>query len=94
MFWIINQLQQQYSEEMLQKGGLTVITSLDYKMQEMAEASVLENKEKLASNKANNSSLIYADSQNGDILSYVGSIDYNDVEIDGQVDMIQSSRQP
>lgn len=94
VFRIINQLQQQYSEEMLQKGWLTVVTSLDYTMQKMAEESVLENKEKLLSNKANNSSLIYADSQNGDILSYVGSIDYNDAEIDGQVDMIQSSRQP
>ncbi len=94
VFRIINLLQEQYSEEMLQKWGLTVTTSLDYTMQEMAEASILENKEKLTSNKANNSSLIYADSQNGDILSYVGSIDYNDAEIDGQVDMIQSSRQP
>lgn len=94
VFRIINQLQQQYSEEILQKWGLTVITSLDYTMQEMAEASVLENKEKLASNKANNSSLIYVDSQNGDVLSYVGSIDYNDIAIEGQVDMIQSSRQP
>ena len=71
-----------------------MVTSLDYTMQEMAETSIIENKEKLASNKANNSSLIYADSQNGDILAYVGSIDYNDAEIDGQVDMIQSSRQP
>jgi penicillin-binding protein 1A len=94
VFWIINQLQQQYSEEVLQKGGLTVITSLDYKMQEMAEASIIENKEALASNKANNSSMIYADSQNGDVLAYVGSLDYNNNEIDGQVDMIQSSRQP
>jgi hypothetical protein len=40
-------------------------------MQEMAEESIVENKDRLASNKANNSSLIYADSQNGDILSYV-----------------------
>jgi len=94
VFRIINLLQEQYSEEMLQKWWLTVVTSLDYKMQEMAEASIIENKERLATNKANNSSLIYADSQNGDILSYVWSLDYNNDEIDGQVDMIQSSRQP
>lgn len=60
----------------------------------MAEASMLENKDKLASNKANNSSLLYVDSLNGDVLAYVGSLDYNNTEIDGQVDMIQSSRQP
>lgn len=94
VFRIINQLQQQYSQEVLQKWGLTVVTTLDYEMQQMAESSILENKEKLISNKANNSSLIYADSQNGDILAYVWSIDYNDETIDGQVDMIQASRQP
>lgn len=94
VFWIIEQLKQQYDQETLQKWWLTVTTSLDYTIQEMAEQSILENKERLSSNRANNSSLIYADSQNGDILAYVWSIDYNNEEIDGQVDMIQSMRQP
>jgi penicillin-binding protein 1A len=94
VFWIIEQLKQQYDQETLQKWWLTVTTSLDYTIQEMAEQSIIENKERLSSNRANNSSLIYADSQNGDILAYVGSIDYNNEEIDGQVDMIQSMRQP
>ncbi len=94
VFWVIEQLKQQYDQETLQKWWLTVTTSLDYTIQEMAEQSIIENKERLATNKANNSSLIYADSQNGDILAYVWSIDYNNEEIDGQVDMIQSMRQP
>jgi membrane carboxypeptidase/penicillin-binding protein PbpC len=38
--------------------------------------------------------MIYLDSQNGDVLAYVGSKDYYDETIDGQVDIIQSQRQP
>jgi len=43
---------------------------------------------------ANNSSLVYLDSLNGDVLAYVGSADYNNEEIDGKVDMVQQTRQP
>ncbi len=43
---------------------------------------------------ANNSSMIYLDSLNGDVLAYVGSSDYNNEQIDGKVDMIQQTRQP
>jgi membrane carboxypeptidase/penicillin-binding protein PbpC len=94
VFWIIEELKKQYSEEMLQKWWLTVVTTLDMSIQKMAEESINENSEKLKSNLANNAALLYSDSQNGDILAYVGSKDYNNEEIDGQVDIIQSNRQP
>ncbi|MDP2670377.1 MAG: hypothetical protein Q8O99_05615 [bacterium] len=71
MFWVINQLQEKYSQEVLQQGGLTVKTSLDYTIQKMAEDSIQENEAKLASNLANNTALVYMDSQNGDVLAYV-----------------------
>lgn len=94
VFRVINQLQKQYSEEMLQKWWLTIVTSLDYEIQKLAEQSIEENSEKLKSNLANNAAMIYMDSQNGDILAYVWSRDYNNTEIDGQVDIIQANRQP
>lgn len=43
---------------------------------------------------ANNSSLIYLDSRDGDVLAYIGSVDYYDTGIDGKVDMVQQMRQP
>ena len=43
---------------------------------------------------ANNSSLVYIDSRDGDVLAYVWSADYNDQTIDGNVDMVQQQRQP
>ena len=44
-------------------------------------------------NGANNSSMIYLDSKNGDVLAYVGSINYFDEKIKGQNDMVQRPRQ-
>lgn len=37
--------------------------------------------------------MLYVDTSNGDVLAYVGSINYFDDEIDGQVDMIRTKRQ-
>ncbi len=34
------------------------------------------------------------DSKNGDVLAYVGSVNYNDKKIDGEVDMVRALRQP
>lgn len=94
VFWVINQLEQNYDPELLRKGGLTVKTTLDYAIQKMAEESIVDGAETLKTYQANNTALLYADSQNGDILAYVGSKDYYDESIDGQVDNIQSKRQP
>ncbi len=94
VFWVINQLEQNYDPELLRKWGLTVKTTLDYNIQKMAEESIGESAETLKTYQANNTALLYADSQNGDIIAYVGSKDYYDETIDGQVDNIQSKRQP
>jgi membrane carboxypeptidase/penicillin-binding protein PbpC len=37
--------------------------------------------------------MIYLDSTNGDVLAYVGSINYFDDKIQGQNDMVRSPRQ-
>ncbi|MEI7558270.1 MAG: hypothetical protein WCJ45_05715 [bacterium] len=47
----------------------------------------------LQDNGANNSSMIYLDSKNGDVLAYVGSIDYFNTTIKGQNDMVRRPRQ-
>lgn len=76
------------------KGGLNIKTSLDIKAQNVAEASIADNMKTVNSYGANNSSLLYLDSLDGDVLAYVGSSDYNSDEIDGKVDMVQQLRQP
>jgi membrane carboxypeptidase/penicillin-binding protein PbpC len=37
--------------------------------------------------------MVYLDTENGDVLAYIGSIDYFNDDIGGQNDMIRSSRQ-
>ena len=46
------------------------------KVQQVVEEAILSNNPVLQDNGANNSSMIYLDTKNGDVLAYVGSIDY------------------
>jgi len=74
--WIIEELEKTYGSGTLMKGGFIIKTTLDEKIQEVAEQAILSNNAVLQNNGANNSSMIYLDSKNGDVLAYVGSIDY------------------
>lgn len=94
VFRVIKQLEQEYEEEVLRTWWLKIKTTLDYDIQKLAEQAIKENAWHYNGYNAYNSSLVYTDSLNGDILAYVGSRDYNNDDIDGQVDMIQSLRQP
>ncbi len=88
-------LEEKYGNEYLEKEGLTVITTLDWDKQQIAERIVhdkaFENKEKY---NAENSALTAIDPSNGDIVTMVGSRDYFDEEIDGQVNVSVRDRQP
>lgn len=94
VFNVIEYLEKEYSSEILKKGWLTIRTSLDYSLQQKAEASIRENIENINEQWANNASMIYVDTNNWDILSYVWSADYFNEDIDWNVDMIKSIRQP
>ncbi len=54
----------------------------------------MENKPSLAKHGANNGAMIYLDSQNGDVLTRVGSLDYDNELIEGKNDMVLTSLQP
>jgi penicillin-binding protein 1A len=88
------QLIQQYWEEKVNQWWLVVKTTLDLKIQEIAEKSITENMKTIRSYKANNSAMVYVDSVKGDVLAYVWSADFYDEKIDGNVDIVQSLRQP
>lgn len=70
-----------------------VKTTLDYEIQKLAENSLTSNKATFFENGATNGSMLYVDSQNGDVLAYVGSLDYFNKEIQGQNDMVRNPRQ-
>ncbi|PJA48428.1 MAG: hypothetical protein CO170_02740 [candidate division SR1 bacterium CG_4_9_14_3_um_filter_40_9] len=91
--WIIQEAEKTIDKDTLAKGGFTIKTTLDLEMQKLAEEAITSNVAVLQENGANNSSMVYLDSLNGDVLAYVGSINYFDEQIKGQNDMVQRPRQ-
>lgn len=70
-------LANRYGEDVVRGGGLKVITTLDYELQEIAERAVLngaKRNEKLYGGK--NAALVAQDSNTGQILAMVGSRNY------------------
>ena len=88
-------LEEEYGRSVVEEGGLKVITTLDYDMQMIAEEEVKkgveENVEKYG---LTNAALVAIDPKTGHILSMVGSKDYFDDDIDGQVNVTTRLRQP
>ncbi len=88
-------LEETYGRSAVEQGGLKVVTTLDFDMQMIAEEEVLkgvdENRERYG---LTNSALVAIDPKTGHILSMVGSKDYFDDEIDGQVNVATRLRQP
>lgn len=70
-------INQKYGEEFVERGGLKVITTLDWRLQEEAEKTIregAERNEKLVG--GYNASLVAIDPKTGEVLSLVGSRDY------------------
>lgn len=95
VMFVIDYLKQKYGEDVLEQGGLKVTTTLDYGLQEKAEAVA---KQFAFSNEKNfngsNDAFIALDPKTGGILTMVGSRDYFDTKIDGQFNVTTSHRQP
>lgn len=95
VLWVKQQLEEKYGAEVVEQGGLKVYTTLDPEFQKAAEEAVTERIEaNTQSYGATNAALISVQPQTGQILAMVGSSDYYNEEIDGQVNMITSFRQP
>jgi len=86
----------QYGEEVVEKGGLKVITTLDWPLQELAEIVIKEGAERNTQlYQGKNAALVAQDPKTGQILALVGSKDYFDVENEGNFNVAsQGLRQP
>jgi penicillin-binding protein 1C len=89
-------LVQKYGENMVDHGGLSVVTTLNWPLQQAAETAVTNG---VARNtklyQATNASLVAQDPTTGQILALVGSADYFDAANDGNFDVAtQGLRQP
>ncbi|MCB0212262.1 MAG: penicillin-binding protein 1C, partial [Anaerolineae bacterium] len=77
-----------------QEPGLRVQTTLDPRLQDIAEEEVRRQVDSLAGQNVTNGALVALDVKTGQILALVGSKDFRDEAIAGQVNMAISPRQP
>jgi 1A family penicillin-binding protein len=100
-------LTEKYGEKAVEQGGLKIYTTLDLYKQKIAEEAINNwwEKNKVVDKKtgleseynsfgASNAALVSLDPKTGQILAMVGSRDYFNDAIDGQVNVTTSLRQP
>lgn len=88
-------LSDRYGEKAIEQGGYKIYTTLDLYKQKIAEEVVAEKTPgNLEKYRAGNAALVSLDPKTGQILAMVGSRDYFDEKIDGQVNVTTSARQP
>ncbi|MBI2057591.1 MAG: transglycosylase domain-containing protein [Candidatus Yanofskybacteria bacterium] len=84
-----------YGEEVVENGGLKIFTTLDYKLQQVAEQSINNHAEKNEKQyKAKNAALTAINPRTGQILAMVGSRDYFDIANEGNFNVATAKRQP
>ena len=88
-------LEATYGPEALYRGtSLRIYTTLDPHLQALAEQAVREGVAALADRSATNGALVALDPATGYIRAMVGSADFYNEEIDGQVNVALRCRQP
>jgi len=78
----------------VQQGGFAIYTTLDLSLQAQAEQAVKDGVAKNRGSGVNNGMLLAANPSTGEILAWVGSVDYYNQDIGGQYDVILAPRQP
>jgi len=96
--WVVyvkSLLEEQFDPQTIYRSGFTVHTTLDPDLQVEAERIVADQIAALEGHNATNGALIAMNPNSGEILTMVGSADFYNEAIDGQVNMVLSqTRQP
>ena len=98
--YVLDQVKAQYNTTedpyFIWRKGLKIYTTLDVDFQKYAEQVAREQiKQLLADGKnGHNAAVVAIKNDTGEVLSMVGSLDYNNDEIDGQINMATAPRQP
>lgn len=95
VMWVREQLDKTYGEKTVGEGGLNVVTTLDWDKQKAAEEEVVKGVDARGERYGfKNAALVSIDPKTGQVLAMVGSKDFFDKEIDGQVNVTVKPRQP
>lgn len=95
VLYVRSLLEKQFGSEAVYGGGLQVTTAIDLDAQQKAETII---REQIGTYRvkynANNSAMVVLDAKRAEILAMVGSVDYFEKTIDGNINMAISPRQP
>ena len=91
--YVLDEVQARYGPDVSWQGW-RIITTLDLDLQRHAETAAREHVATLADKTVTNAALVALRPDTGEILAMVGSLDFNDPEIDGQVNVTLALRQP
>lgn len=93
--YVISSIDARMGEGYTQRSGFNLFTTLDLRMQDLAEKIIREQITKLKpKHDLGNAALVALRPGTGEVLAFVGSADFTNEEIDGQVNMAMSPRQP
>ena len=92
--YIIMQLEEKYDAQTIYRSGFKVYTTLDPDLQNYAQQAVRRQVDLLADKHATDGALVAIRPQTGEILAMVGSADFFNDAIAGQVNMALAPRQP
>ncbi len=91
--YVRQQLQAKYGPE-FDRAGLQVYTTLDPQMQTIVEEEARKQIDALRAKNVNSAAAVAVNPANGEIYAMLGSVDFDDAAIDGQVNVATRLRQP
>ena len=83
-----------YSPQSILGGGLRIHTTVDLGVQRLAQQAAANQVAQLQRNNVSNAAVVAIQPASGEIIAMVGSIDYENDEIDGRVNVSTAFRQP
>ncbi len=89
----VRELQRRYGPE-ISRRGWTVVTTLDLEMQASAQKAIRDHLRTLSDKQVSNAGLVAVRPTTGEIMAMVGSVDFDNEAIDGQVNVTTALRQP
>jgi 1A family penicillin-binding protein len=93
VFYVKDQLEQQYGIQQVEEGGLRVTTTLDLDIQEEAEKILREEIDKARNLNVTNGAILVTRPSTGEILAMAGSVDYY-ASPSGAFNVTTAKRQP
>jgi penicillin-binding protein 1C len=92
--YVQQQLEAKFGKDAIYSSGFNVYTTIDQKIQDIAEQAVKSQIAALRGRNVTNGAVLAIRPQDGAILAMVGSADFNNKDIDGQFNVTLAPRQP